>query len=83
MYLRLRNPSFQSPHRRFYCCPSRTIVDTVLDSVGGNYKAIYPGKNFSRDVRCLIDHMKTCEDCGSKCNACSYQCPDVCPKGQC
>jgi hypothetical protein len=69
--------------KQFYCCPSRAITDKVLDDVGGNYTNLYPGMGFGRDVRCLIDHMLTCEDCGPKCDACGYSCPNVCPKGKC
>jgi hypothetical protein len=69
--------------QKFWCCPSRKDVDKVIDYVGGNYKALFMGKDFSRDVRCLINHMTTCEDCGSKCDSCGYRCDDVCPKGKC
>jgi hypothetical protein len=72
-----------SAGRQFHCCVSRKNIDKVLDDVGRNYTNLYPGMGFGRDVRCLIDHMLTCEDCGSKCDACGYSCPNVCPKGKC
>jgi hypothetical protein len=83
MDLRLSTTYPMSYGKQFYCCPSRGIIDKVLDDVGGNYTSLYPGMGFGRDVRCLIDHMLTCEDCGSKCDACGYSCPNVCPKGKC
>jgi hypothetical protein len=69
--------------KQFWCCPTRKIVDEVLDNVSTNYTSVYPSNIYNRDVRCLIDHMNSCEFCGPKCDSCGYRCPNVCPKGKC
>jgi hypothetical protein len=66
----------------FRCCPNRKVADRVLDNTGDELAGFF-NMGFSRDVRCLIDHMLTCEDCGPKCDACPAQCPNVCPYGNC
>jgi hypothetical protein len=66
----------------FKCCPSRYLVDRGLDGDGHNFE-LATGHPFSRTVWCLIDHQKTCGECGEKCDSCGIDCPNVCPGGRC
>jgi hypothetical protein len=66
----------------FHCCPTRKVIDSRLDVDRDEFARLF-NKDFSRDVRCLIHSMLTCEDCGGKCDACPAQCPNVCPNGNC
>jgi hypothetical protein len=66
----------------FRCCQTRSRVDRALDSMRQSFETV-TGREHSRTVWCLIDHQKTCEECGEKCNACGPECPNVCPAGRC
>jgi hypothetical protein len=69
-------------YNQFWCCPSRWHVDAVFDDRAGTMGRIW-NTNPSRDAKCLIYGLKTCGECGEKCDSCGKQCKDVCPKGNC
>jgi hypothetical protein len=63
-------------HGVFKCCPTRYKVDGALDSMKDDFVAAYPPpyKAYSRDVKCLIKGMTSCEDCDSRCDVCGREC---------
>jgi hypothetical protein len=71
-------------YQGFQCCPTRFKADRAMDWLKTKYDGIYWNqRSFSRDTKCLIWGMETCEGCGHKCDYCDNKCHDVCPKGKC
>jgi hypothetical protein len=58
---------------QFKCCPSRGEMDKAIDGWSDEYSSEL-GKPWSRDVKCTIGGMMSCEECGSKCDSCGVQC---------
>jgi hypothetical protein len=53
----------------FKCCATRDRVDLAADRVAKGASRLW-GINWSREVRCLVTGLVTCEECGSRCDSC-------------
>lgn len=67
----------------FRCCPTRKIVDSVLDRGADESKKLFGKDKFDRLTKCIIWGWVDCNDCGYKCDTCGAVCDDVCPAGKC
>jgi hypothetical protein len=63
----------------FSCCLTLDKVDEGIDKLGDAFRKQFnfPPRKRTRVSRCCIDGMKTCENCGSKCNTCDAHCPKI------
>jgi hypothetical protein len=62
--------SFSVVGADFRCCKTKDEVSKKLDDLGPAAKQMY-GKEFTKDVRCLIQGIRICEECGSSCDICT------------